>query len=59
MTTLVEADGLAASLVVEAYRLDRYDNSSLRQIKGNCDAVVEAYRLDRYDNLKRPSAVWQ
>ena len=35
--------------VVEAYRLDRYDNSVLY-----CHVVtivvVEAYRLDRYDN---------
>ena len=35
--------------VVEAYRLDRYDNltfpCSLRH-----SLVVEAYRLDRYDN---------
>ena len=35
--------------VVEAYRLDRYDN------KSDCHSrpypiVVEAYRLDRYDN---------
>ena len=36
-------------LVVEAYRLDRYDNSSKYQ-KYNSGRVVEAYRLDRYDN---------
>ena len=36
--------------VVEAYRLDRYDNSRSR-IMCRSDHVVEAYRLDRYDNL--------
>jgi len=30
-------------IVVEAYRLDRYDNFA---------GVVEAYRLDRYDNAE-------
>ena len=36
--------------VVEAYRLDRYDNinSSTQRL---ATFVVEAYRLDRYDNL--------
>ena len=36
--------------VVEAYRLDRYDNllASLTELYF---AVVEAYRLDRYDNI--------
>ena len=36
-------------LVVEAYRLDRYDN---REVAGEVIPirVVEAYRLDRYDN---------
>ena len=35
--------------VVEAYRLDRYDNP-LRSVISKLDQVVEAYRLDRYDN---------
>ena len=35
--------------VVEAYRLDRYDNLSIRE-KHPRKTVVEAYRLDRYDN---------
>ena len=38
-----------SGLVVEAYRLDRYDNfrhSGLPTVL----LVVEAYRLDRYDN---------
>ena len=36
--------------VVEAYRLDRYDNLC-RLNRIGLDRVVEAYRLDRYDNL--------
>ena len=40
------SDGLG---VVEAYRLDRYDNSVLSE-HVRLLAVVEAYRLDRYDN---------
>ena len=36
-------------LVVEAYRLDRYDNSNA-STKQASFFVVEAYRLDRYDN---------
>ena len=37
--------------VVEAYRLDRYDNiDPVRDERGV--RVVEAYRLDRYDNLE-------
>ena len=35
--------------VVEAYRLDRYDNLWLWCRRKN-RSVVEAYRLDRYDN---------
>ena len=36
--------------VVEAYRLDRYDNNT-SVITGHLGfMVVEAYRLDRYDN---------
>ena len=35
--------------VVEAYRLDRYDNIEICVLCGPMD-VVEAYRLDRYDN---------
>ena len=36
--------------VVEAYRLDRYDNSYLDTYVLE-QVVVEAYRLDRYDNI--------
>ena len=36
-------------IVVEAYRLDRYDNSRA-PCGGMAGVVVEAYRLDRYDN---------
>ena len=37
-------------LVVDTYRLDRYDNiTCARPI--TISLVVEAYRLDRYDNL--------
>ena len=36
--------------VVEAYRLDRYDNTIHNNMSCNA-GVVEAYRLDRYDNL--------
>ena len=49
MTTIALAHFRLADGVVEAYRLDRYDNLEqwcclpYRQ-------VVEAYRLDRYDN---------
>ena len=35
--------------VVEAYRLDRYDNFFSYVLRGEA-FVVEAYRLDRYDN---------
>ncbi len=35
--------------VVEAYRLDRYDNTVFDTIE-QASSVVEAYRLDRYDN---------
>ena len=35
--------------VVEAYRLDRYDNKD-SAVQRNFITVVEAYRLDRYDN---------
>ncbi len=38
------------SFVVEAYRLDRYDNRHQGSPELNID-VVEAYRLDRYDNF--------
>ena len=49
MTTSVSVWALVNGYVVEAYRLDRYDN-----LEGRNDhltiLVVEAYRLDRYDN---------
>ena len=37
--------------VVEAYRLDRYDNFGDDDVAGH-NIVVEAYRLDRYDNYR-------
>ena len=36
--------------VVEAYRLDRYDNFIIHGVRDAVCGVVEAYRLDRYDN---------
>ena len=36
--------------VVEAYRLDRHDNS-VPDAGNNLTVVVEAYRLDRHDNF--------
>ena len=36
--------------VVEAYRLDRYDNLFFTPCV-KAYQVVEAYRLDRYDNI--------
>ena len=36
--------------VVEAYRLDRYDNRVVHPNGILLHLVVEAYRLDRYDN---------
>ena len=36
--------------VVEAYRLDRYDNLGKIKLSICANTVVEAYRLDRYDN---------
>ena len=50
MTTLTVTLALSTSIVVEAYRLDRYDNSS-RVCSSTPVSVVEAYRLDRYDNF--------
>ena len=41
---------LSNCLVVEAYRLDRYDNFGFVLGLIIC-TVVEAYRLDRYDNF--------
>ena len=40
-------------LVVEAYRLDRYDNALIRSLSLRDLYVVEAYRLDRYDNIRQ------
>ena len=42
------------STVVEAYRLDRYDNPTFIK-RSMIVTVVEAYRLDRYDNLSSGS----
>ena len=38
-------------IVVEAYRLDRYDNIACC-CNHTTGEVVEAYRLDRYDNFR-------
>ena len=52
MTTWPNYNRKNIAVVVEAYRLDRYDN--LKQLNiGLVGSVVEAYRLDRYDNLKQ------
>ena len=49
MTTYNAVFQRRAAQVVEAYRLDRYDN--LYNWSPACKPnVVEAYRLDRYDN---------
>ena len=42
--------------VVEAYRLDRYDNMRL-WLRCPLIHVVEAYRLDRYDNFENIVAI--
>ena len=49
MTTTEDPEMSHLPLVVEAYRLDRYDNLYAQPAFEN-QAVVEAYRLDRYDN---------
>ena len=50
MTTSIELSNRLRRSVVEAYRLDRYDN--LKWLRKNQSRfVVEAYRLDRYDNF--------
>ena len=50
MTTFGDEDLSRSCAVVEAYRLDRYDNFLADD--NLCEgAVVEAYRLDRYDNF--------
>ena len=53
MTTVKVKEILLLILVVEAYRLDRYDNSN-RCCPFFSGWVVEAYRLDRYDNKPQP-----
>ena len=50
MTTLSAVFAVFELSVVEAYRLDRYDNFQVFFSVGRRQ-VVEAYRLDRYDNL--------
>ena len=52
MTTLLRSHHRHLRVVVEAYRLDRYDNYLL-VFERSISEVVEAYRLDRYDNLSR------
>ena len=51
MTTLLHVCRLNRIGVVEAYRLDRYDNMLSRLVLAS-SWVVEAYRLDRYDNFQ-------
>ena len=51
MTTFLLLPAFAGTNVVEAYRLDRYDNAN-ELIALHAVIVVEAYRLDRYDNLQ-------
>ena len=48
MTTSCPMTNTNPIRVVEAYRLDRYDNVCVCVCV--CVVVVEAYRLDRYDN---------
>ena len=50
MTTGIRGNRRPYISVVEAYRLDRYDNLKLVSNEVLPEAVVEAYRLDRYDN---------
>ena len=50
MTTFQSSFHQCFPVVVEAYRLDRYDNIDMYPYD-NLLQVVEAYRLDRYDNL--------
>ena len=52
MTTLLKSRKNQSLRVVEAYRLDRYDNIGVSTAEV-VSLVVEAYRLDRYDNFKR------
>ena len=56
MTTSLCSREPPSQKVVEAYRLDRYDNSFLIPSPVNV-IVVEAYRLDRYDNSLSLSTV--
>ena len=51
MTTSSDEVVLHFTGVVEAYRLDRYDNLS-PSLEARSSTVVEAYRLDRYDNIE-------
>ena len=41
------------TIVVEAYRLDGYDNMKMGAVRRSTP-VVEAYRLDGYDNFYPP-----
>ena len=51
MTTLINYVTKNECDVVEAYRLDRYDNLLVASKRSLPFSVVEAYRLDRYDNF--------
>ena len=56
MTTTILTSPHGDFHVVEAYRLDRYDNF-LRKPTAGRSPVVETYRLDRYDNNEIPCFV--
>jgi len=52
MTTFLRTYLYNILLVVEAYRLGRYDNLSSVPVNAQSLVVVEAYRLGRYDNFR-------
>ena len=56
MTTSPHSRRKHSGSVVEAYRLDRYDNMQEFYMFVH-HIVVEAYRLDRYDNTQ-DNAPW-
>ena len=51
MTTSSISQNLCLILVVEAYRLGKYDNS-VDLLAAVVKQVVEAYRLGKYDNFE-------
>ena len=58
MTTSKRTSISTSSVVVEAYRLDRYDNLTIPTRGRPQISVVEAYRLDRYDNYCFGGLCW-